>query len=161
MKNEENLEQEIEQPTEKQTNKVDDSFREQFIRLSADFENYKKRVSKERSSWELDAKKSVIEDLLKIISTVDLAYQELQKAPAELKNWLVGIEIIYKNFNTFLQQQGVQEVPSLNFDPELHEALNQVPATADKPSGSIVMVYEKGYTLNGSLIKPAKVSVAE
>ena len=161
MENEEKLEQQVEQSAEKQTNKIDDSFREQFIRLSADFENYKKRVGKERSSWELDAKKSVIADLLKIISTVDLAYQELQKAPAELKNWLVGIEIIYKNFNTFLQQQGLQEVATVNFDPELHEALNQVPASEDKPSGSVVMVYEKGYTLNGSLIKPAKVSVAE
>ena len=96
MENEDKKEQQVDQPAEKQTNQIDDSF-EQFIRLSADFENYKKRVNKERSSWELDAKKSVIEDLLKIISTVDLAYQELQKAPAELKNWLVGIEIIYKN----------------------------------------------------------------
>ena len=135
--------------------------KDQLARLTADFENYKKRIIRERASLEEVAKKDVIEDLLAIIKDIDLAYLELQKAPAEVKNWLVGIELIYKSFHDFLIQQNVKEIETKDFDPNLHEALNQVPATEDQPSGTIITVYEKGYSLNGNLIRAAKVCVAQ
>lgn len=153
---------EEEKDLKEQEQKTNESLlKDQFARLSADFENYKKRITKERANWEQAAKSVVIEEILEIVKDIDLAYEQLQKAPAELKNWLVGIELIYKSFQKFLTTQGVQEVPTKEFDPELHEALNKVPATDEFPSGSIVTVYEKGYTLNGTLIKAAKVSVAD
>lgn len=161
----ENIKEEINESVENNSDNLENQenlkLKDQFARLTADFENYKKRVIKERSSWEQSAKSVVIEDLLSIINDLDIAYDQLQKAPEEVRNWLVGIEIIYKNFQKFLSQQGVVEVPVSEFNPEIHEALNQVAATEDTPSGSIVTVYEKGYTLNGNLIRPAKVSVAE
>ena len=58
-------------------------------------------------------------------------------------------------------QQNVKEIETKDFDPNLHEALNQVPATEDQPSGTIITVYEKGYSLNGNLIRAAKVCVAQ
>ena len=128
--------------------------KDQLARLTADFENYKKRIIRERASLEEVAKKDVIEDLLAIIKDIDLA-------PAEVKNWLVGIELIYKSFHDFLIQQNVKEIETKDFDPNLHEALNQVPATEDQPSGTIITVYEKGYSLNGNLIRAAKVCVAQ
>ncbi|MBU4269936.1 nucleotide exchange factor GrpE [Candidatus Dependentiae bacterium] len=139
-----------------------DSIKNQLLRVNADFDNFKKRVSKERSEWEDLARFAVIEDILPIFDDFERAV-ELSKSSVDEKNksWIDGFEIIYKNFKKMLDALNVKEVDcSGDFNPEFHEALMQVESESHK-TGEIVLVLNKGYALNGKVIRHARVSVAK
>lgn len=126
-------------------------------RLQAEFENYRKRVEREK------------EELIKIANTDLLAgfltiFDDFERVPtAEIKDDRVrkGIELISANFRKILENEGVEPVPVLGrLDPHMHEALMWI-EREDLPEGTIVGVLQKGYLLNGRLLRSAKVSVSK
>lgn len=132
------------------------------LRITADFDNYKKRMIKEQNQWSFSAKSDILLNILPIVDDFDRAFTQGSYATdASVKTFLDGFEMIYKAFQKFLKHYDVQEIPTTTeFNPELHEAIAQVDMP-DKESGTIIEVVEKGYTYKGQLLRPAKVAVAK
>jgi len=123
-----------------------------YMRAAADFQNYKRRVEQQRSSWMQQAQGDVLLPLLSILDDIERAL--------ELET-LAGLELIQKNITKIFKDLGVKEIDcSGQFDPELHEALMQA-ESADHKSGDIVQVMNKGYTFHDEVLRHAKVSVAK
>jgi len=155
--------QEIQQNEQPEQKNQEPDYKEQFLRLNADMQNFKRRVDKERSEWmiiaQADAIKSffpVIDDLSRVL---DVSFN--QELPPEIKSWVDGLGLVQKNIQKKLQELGIEEIITTGqFDPELHEAMMHV----DSPShqqGDIVHVLSKGYTFKGKVLQYAKVSVAK
>ena len=135
--------------------------KDRYIRTIADFENYKRRIDKEKSSWILTGQEMILSDILTIVDNFDRAFKEQQKVvPSESDAWLTGFKMIHKEFQKMLIKHDVVEITDSVFDPAVHEALMQV-ESADHESGTIVDVLEKGYRFKDSVLRPAKVSVAK
>ena len=132
-----------------------------YIRLSADFENYKKRVAKDEVRFAFLVQAEFLLKLLPIIDNFERAFKNgIEKQTPEVKAWLSGFELINKELQEFLKTSGVEEVQMEAFNPEIHEAISQV-ESADKEPGQIVDYVEKGYKFKGQLLRPAKVAVAK
>jgi len=137
--------------------------KEQLVRLGADFQNYRKRIEKDRSEWSQSAQAQIILDLFPLIDDFDRAISEAQKEGInpEFGQWIAGFELMHKAFYEFLKNKNVEEIDQIKeFDPELHEALMQVESD-EHESGQIVQVMQRGFLLNGKVLRPAKVSVAK
>jgi molecular chaperone GrpE len=148
------------EPTVEQIN-----YKDMFLRLNADFQNYKKRVEKERSEWMLVAQISILKSLLPILDDLNRAIKTAdsikETQPESQQEWLEGFKLIQKNLTKELDDLGVKEIATDGqFNPELHEALVQVDDQT-KPSEHIVEVLSKGYTFQGKVISHAQVSVAK
>jgi molecular chaperone GrpE len=139
-----------------------EDLKETCKRVAADFENFKKRVERDRVSWTHSAQAEVLRDLLPIVDDFDRAIGQYQKhEQSEHAQWLAGFDLIRKAFAKFLQNYGVTEIQqSTHFDPELHEAVVQVDSKTHE-SGTIVEVVQKGYMLNGHVLRVARVTVAK
>jgi molecular chaperone GrpE len=137
-------------------------WKEQYLRARADFENYTRRVEKERSNMVLFAQTQVLLDLIAVVDDFDRALAEEQKdASAEIISWRSGIQMIRASLGKVLETYGVKPMTDYAvFNPELHEAISQL-AVEDKASGAIVHVAQKGYLRNGVVLRPAKVVVAQ
>jgi len=134
-------------------------WKEQYVRISADFENFKKRLEKERSQMSRIVKAGVLSDLLPIVDNFERALSA-EKKTEDVEVVLQGFEMIYKELCKMLHKQGViQMVVDVSFNPELHEAVMSV-ASDQHDSGEIVEVMQMGYLLDGEVLRPAKVSVA-
>lgn len=135
---------------------------DKYLSLSADFQNYKKRIMQERTDWAQDAQKAVFLDLLAIIDNFERALeQEKKRENAENLEWLAGFEMIYQSLEKLLAKFGVQAITDFSvFNPKYHEALLQVESDQHK-SGEIVQVLQKGYIMHDKVIRPAIVSVAK
>ena len=149
--------------TEPQIKETNVDFKEKFLRANADFQNYKRRVEKERLIWMQTAQGSILNALFPIFDDLDRAIKTgEEKAEDEAEQvWLDGFKIIQKNAQKTLKELGVEEVDcSGEFDPELHEALVQVESDKHK-EGDVVSVLNKGYKFKESILRHAKVSVAK
>ena len=136
-------------------------WQEKFARLSADFENYKKRLSREQASWKQLAQIQVLTDLLPIIDNFERAMTHVDTVRSKSdESWVDGIAMIYSSFLDYLQKVGIKEVSYQTFDPVFHEALMHV-ESPDHKSGEIVQIMEKGYLLGDRVLRPAKISVAK
>lgn len=135
---------------------------EKYLSLTADFQNYKKRVTQERTDWAQDAQKQVILGLLDVIDNFERALeQEKKREESAHVSWLAGFEMIYQSLEKLLAKFGVQAITDFSvFNPKYHEALVQVESDKHK-SGDIVQVLQKGYTMHDKVIRPAIVSVAK
>lgn len=134
--------------------------KDKFLRLFAEFENYKKRTSKERIDLFKTAGQEVIVSLLPVIDDFDRAMKELAKS--EDKEMFKGVELIRNKFKETLKNKGLQEVEAKQgdaFDAEIHDAITQVPAPSKKLKGKIIDVIEKGYKLGDKVIRHPKVVV--
>ncbi len=155
-----NQNQEQSNPLEQQLKECQaqkDEWKDRFLRVAADFENFKKRSEKERMLWMSTAQSAVLQDLLTIVDDFDRAFAQ----PADASNARAGFELIYKALQKMLEKYGVTEIKdTIHFDPLKHEAIMQVEA-ADKQSGDIIQVLQKGYMFKGEVLRPAKVSVAK
>ncbi len=129
--------------------------RDKYIRLLAEFDNYKKRVSKERIELIQTAGKETIVAMLPILDDTERA--EKNETLSE------GIQLLLTKFRNTLTQKGIKEMESTGrpFDPELHEAITEIPASDPSMVGVIVDTVEKGYFLNDKLIRFAKVVVGK
>lgn len=133
-------------------------WKDQSARIFADFDNYKKRIDKERVQWMQTAQISVLKDLLSVVDNFDRA---LSSKTAENQAMYAGIEMIYKAVVQLLNKHGVKEFAEYKeFDPEFHEALMDI-ESADHQTGQIVQVLEKGFMVKDVVLRPAKVTIAK
>lgn len=134
--------------------------KDKFLRLFAEFENYKKRTSKERMDLFKTAGQEVIVSLLPVLDDFDRALKELSKS--EDTEMFKGVELIKVKFRETLKSKGLQEVEVAvgdAFDAEIHEAITQIPAPDDSMKGKIIDVIEKGFKLGDRIIRHPKVVV--
>ncbi len=137
-----------------------EEWKNKFLRAQADFDNFTRRIEREKVTWLRFGQAALLKDLLPIVDNVDRALASQSKTP-DLQQLLIGFELIGKEFHKFLTAQGVEEIKHVaTFDPQLHEALMRVESHEHKP-GEIVAVLEKGYLFKGEVLRPAKVSVAQ
>ena len=127
-----------------------------YLRLMADFQNYKKRVEKEKRDLYSYANEKIMNDLLTVMDNFERALEH----DAD-ENFKEGIEMIFKQLSDALEKDGLAEIPALGeeFDPNVHSAV-RTEETEDYESGKVSGVMQKGYTLNGKVIRPAMVKVA-
>jgi len=136
--------------------------KEKFLRLFAEFENYKKRTSKERIELFKTAGQEVMVSLLPVLDDFDRAFKELEKS--EDKENFKGFALIQNKLKETLKAKGLQEVEAKQgdtFDAEVHDAITQIPAPNKKLKGKIVDVIEKGFSLGDKIIRHPKVVVGK
>jgi len=143
---------------EKKYNEIND----RYLRLSAEFDNYRKRTLKEKMDMVKSAGEKVLIDILPVIDNMERALKAIDKA-REVEPVKEGINLIYTKFTDFLAQQGIKEIEALHkeLDAELHEAVTKFAAPSDDLKGKVIDVVEKGYYLNDKIIRFAKVVVGE
>lgn len=160
--NEETVEVE-ELSTEDRLNKELGQEKDKFLRLFAEFENYKKRTSKERVELFKTASKDVMVSMLPVLDDFERALLHIEddKEAEELRK---GVVLIYQKLLTTLSQKGLaaMEVKKGDvFDSEIHQAITQVPAPSKNLKGKIIDVVEKGYTLGETVIRFPKVVIGQ
>ena len=136
--------------------------KDKFLRLFAEFENYKRRTSKERIELFKTANQELMTVLLPILDDFDRGLSEIKKAKD--KELLKGMELINSKLNNTLTQKGLAEVEAKAgdvFDAEIHEAITQIPAPTEDLKGKIVDVVEKGYKLGDKIIRFPKVVIGQ
>ena len=141
---------------------LEDTFKLQFMRVSADFANYKRRVEKDRTEWIVSGQKSLIMSFLPFLDDFERALEATRAAATEetAETVLKGFELIYKNLKKTFDDLGIEEIDcSKEFNPDFHEALMQIDSQ-EHESGQIVSVLTRGYMFKGSVVRHAKVSVA-
>ena len=149
-------------PQTKELNLVLKEEKEKYLRLFAEFENYKKRTSKERIELYKTANQEVINDLIPILDDFNRANQQMEK-----ENGLVdqeGFQLIFNKFNETLKNSGLNPTEAKigdEFDAELHEAITQIPAPSKDKIGKIIDIIEVGYQLGDRIIRYPKVVVGQ
>ncbi len=132
-------------------------------RTKADFTNAKKRMDESMKEYRAMANEGLIEELLPVLQSFEMAFANKEAWEKADKNWRSGVEYIYTQLKTVVEQNGLQEVNPIGvkFDPMVHEATKFEITDDEKKSGLIASVAEKGYKLGGKLIRAAKVVVYE
>jgi len=135
---------------------------DKYLRLSAEFDNYRKRTLREKIEMTKTAGESVLISILPVIDDFDraiIALKETESCNAVKE----GLQLIYNKLNDFLKLNGVKQMEVLNspFDSEMHEAITNTPVSDESLKGKIVDVISKGYTLNDKVIRFPKVVVGE
>lgn len=136
--------------------------KDKFLRLFAEFENYKKRTTKERIDLFKTASQDLMTALLPILDDFDRAYSEISKTKE--KELLKGVELISNKLNETLKQKGLLSIEVKQgdvFDADAHEAVTQIPAPSKKLKGKIIDVIEKGYKLGEKTIRFPKVIIGQ
>ncbi|MBK7347190.1 MAG: nucleotide exchange factor GrpE [Chitinophagaceae bacterium] len=133
--------------------------KDKYLRLFAEFDNYKRRTAKERIELIQTAGKDVIVNLLEILDDMDRGEKQME-IQTDAEKVAEGNQLIFAKLKSLLQQKGLKEMPSIhsNFDVEKHEAVSQINA-GEEMKGKVVDVLQKGYYLNDKLIRFAKVVV--
>ena len=131
---------------------------ERYLRMYAEFENYKKRTEKEKQNTALYAKADVVEMLLPVIDSMENAIA-IETADENLKQ---GISLMFEQIRMFLEKNGVEEIGKVGeeFNPELHEAIS-IQEVENANSGEIISVFRKGYKIKDRIIRHAMVIVAK
>jgi len=129
-------------------------------RLQAEFQNYRRRMVQEKSEAVSRGKEDVLRALVPVLSNFRLA---LQHADQDANAVRQGVQMIWQQLEGFLRDQGVEPIPTIGqiFDPAYHEVLSTVPATAQTPANTIVTEVKAGYRIDGRLLAPAQVIVAQ
>jgi molecular chaperone GrpE len=145
-----------EKPIEKEEDTEFANLENQLKRALADYQNLEKRIAEEKVNWIKLATKDFI---LKILPTLDHLETALKGARdnGENSSWLSGTELAVGEFRKVLQEEGLEPIQCESFDPNVHEAVG----VQEGPDGKIFDVMQMGYTLNGKLIRPAKVIVGK
>lgn len=136
--------------------------KEKFLRLFAEFENYKKRTTKERIDLFKTAGQEVLQSLLPVMDDFDRALPELKKADNDA--YYTGVELIHNKFRETLKSKGLTEInvkPGEAFNADIHEAITQIPAPSEELKGKIIDVIEKGYQLGERVIRFPKVVIGQ
>jgi molecular chaperone GrpE len=149
-----------EEPTPEELIKVE---KDKFLRLFAEFENYKKRTTKERIELFKTAGQEVMTSLLPVVDDFERALSHIDddKEADELKK---GVVLIYQKFYNTLEQKGLSKIetnPGDTFDAEVHEAITQIPAPSEDLKGKVIDCIEKGYKLGDKIIRYPKVVIGQ
>ena len=136
--------------------------KDKYLRLMAEFDNYKRRTSKERIELIQTAGKDVIVSLLDVLDDCDRAEKQLSKSD-DINVQKEGIQLVFNKIRSTMQSKGLTAMESIgkDFDVELHEAITEVPAPNDKQKGKVIDEITKGYFLNEKIIRFAKVVVGK
>lgn len=134
---------------------------DKFLRLYAEFDNYKRRTMKEKAEILQTAGKDVMLALLPVIDDFERAHRS-EYSP-DFEAYKQGIELIHQKFSGILSAQGLKSIESIGkeFNVDMHEAITNIPAPTEEMKGKVIDETEKGYTLNGHVIRFAKVVVGE
>lgn len=135
---------------------------DQYLRLQAEFDNYRKRTLKEKMELTKSAGESILVNILPVIDDFERALKAMDIA-TEVAPVKEGVDLIYKRFSDFVKNNGVKEIEAMEqeLDTDLHEAITKIPAPVDELKGKVVDVIQKGYTLNDKVIRYAKVVIGE
>jgi len=136
--------------------------KDKYLRLFAEFENYKKRTSRERIELFKTASQELMTSLLPIMDDFDRGLSEIKKVKD--KELLKGMQLINDKFKNTLTQKGLTEIEVKegdDFDAEIHEAITQIPAPSDKLKGKVIDAVEKGYKLGEKIIRYPKVVIGQ
>jgi molecular chaperone GrpE len=135
---------------------------DKYIRLQAEFDNYRKRTLKEKMELTKSAGEKILVNVLPVVDNFERALQAMETAQ-EVEAVKEGVSLIYNNFKEFMVQNGVKEIEAINqeFDTDIHEAITKIPAPSEELKGKVVDCVEKGYTLNEKVIRFSKVVVGE
>jgi molecular chaperone GrpE len=135
---------------------------DKYIRLSAEFDNYRKRTLREKMELSKYAAENVLTKIIPIMDDFERALNHMDTATdcEAMKN---GINLIYVKFSEFLRQNGISEIESLNtnFNVDIHEAIAKVPVQEDDKKGKVVEVLQKGYYIQDKVLRFSKVVVGE
>lgn len=136
--------------------------KDKYLRLSAEFDNYRKRTMKEKAELILNGGEKYIGSILPIIDDFERALKNMETA-SDVAAVREGVDLIYNKFMTTLGQNGVKviETKELPLDTDFHEAIAVIPAPAEELKGKILDCVQTGYTLNDKVIRHAKVVVGE
>lgn len=135
---------------------------DRYLRLSAEYDNFRKRSLKEKIDLQKSANQNLLEAILPVADDFDRAMQSVDEAK-DIKAVKEGLKLISGKFKGFLSQQGVKEIEAVNkeFDTDLHEAITKIPAPSKKLKGKVVDVVQKGYFLNDKVLRFSKVVIGE
>ena len=130
-----------------------------FLREKAELDNFKKRLTKEKEDFAQFANERLLKELLQIEDNLERA---MEAPNATLESLKEGVEMIQKQFKDFLKNQKVEVIEAFGkpFDPNLHEVLNQQ-ESEEHEENTVIEEYSKGFTLNGRILRPAKVVISK
>lgn len=137
-------------------------FQDRYIRLMAEFDNFRKRTLKERTELIKTAGEDILVNVLPVVDDFERGLQVIDKSE-DIESVKQGIHLIYNKFREFLNQRGVKEIEAVQqpFNVDEHEAITKIPAPSEDLKGKVVDVVQKGYILNEKVIRFAKVVVGE
>ncbi len=135
---------------------------DRYLRLSAEYDNFRKRTLKEKIDLQKSGNENFLNALLPVADDFDRAMGVVDEA-TDIKAVKEGLKLISGKFSGFLTQQGVKEIDAVKkkFDTDLHEAITKIPAPSKKMKGKVVDVVQKGYYLNDRVLRFAKVVIGE
>ena len=132
--------------------------KDRYLRLAAEYDNFRRRVQREKEQYSAEAIERFAGDLIAVLDDFDRALAAKQGSTDAV---VEGVRLTERKLRAMLSRHGIECVDPAGqkFDPKFHEAVQRVPA-GDKAPGTVVAVFEKGYTLKGRLLRPARVQVA-
>lgn len=135
---------------------------DKYLRLSAEYDNYRRRSLKEKMELMKTAGESMLLGLLPVVDDFDRALSHMDEA-SDVIAVKEGVMLIYNKFTEFLSQQGLKEIEAkeLDFDTDKHEAITKIPAPTEEMKGKVIDCVEKGYILHEKVIRFSKVVVGE
>lgn len=134
---------------------------DKYVRLYAEFENYRKRVLKDKEEAKANAEEKMIQEILPLLDDIQLALQHAEKS-ADVKALVEGMKLMQKQVQNALQRLGIETLNSVgqSFDPHIHEAVSGQPS-ADHAPNTVIQEFRAGYKYKGKLIRPAMVVVSQ
>jgi len=135
---------------------------DKYLRLAAEFDNFKRRNAKERIELIQTAGRDVITDMLEVLDDYDRAQKQLETSE-DVQQIKEGVSLIFSKLKNKLQAKGLKPMESItkDFNPDLHEAITEIPAPSEDLKGKVLDEVVKGYYLNDKLIRHAKVVVGK
>ena len=132
---------------------------DKFLRMFSEFDNFRKRTAKEKLDLTATASENVIKDILPVLDDFERALQNMEKNGNEAD--LQGVTLIYNKLKNTLRNKGLEEIEAMDaeFNTDEHEALTMIPAPEEDKKGKVLDVIQKGYKLNGKVIRFARVVV--
>ncbi|RYD57724.1 MAG: nucleotide exchange factor GrpE [Sphingobacteriales bacterium] len=136
--------------------------KDKYLRLVAEFENFRKRNAKERMELTQTAGKDIIQSLLDVVDDSNRATKQMETT-TDINMIKEGVSLVFNKLRNTLQQKGLKAMDSINqpFDADLHEAITEIPAPNEDMVGKVIDVIQPGYYLNDKLIRHAKVVVGK
>jgi molecular chaperone GrpE len=139
-----------------------ETLQDRHLRLQAEFQNFRRRALKEREEAHHYGHQNLVKELLPTVDNLERAIEHArQSAAGDLEGLLQGVELVQRELMGTLGRHGLREIPAEGraFDPELHEAMTQLEDESATP-GTVVKVFQRGYTLRDRMIRPTRVAVA-
>ena len=132
---------------------------DKYLRLFSEFDNFRKRTAKEKLDLTATASESVIKDILPVLDDFERALQNMEKNGNEAD--IQGVTLIFNKLKDTLKKKGLEEIEAMGveFNTDEHEALTMIPAPEEGKKGKVLDVIQKGYKLNGKVIRFARVVV--